>query len=147
MRSESLDLKQIKIKDPFWSKHVDLVKSVIIPYQWDAMNDRIEDAESSHCLENFRIAADLKEGTFYGALFQDTDVAKWLEAVGFSLAYCRDEELERTADEAIDLIAQAQQEETIMAFLAESSSAPQNRLKVKRVSELNRLRSTMHSVP
>lgn len=111
MRSESLDLKQIKIKDPFWSKHVDLVKSVIIPYQWDAMNDRIEDAESSHCLENFRIAADLKEGTFYGALFQDTDVAKWLEAVGFSLAYCRDEELERTADEAIDLIAQAQQED------------------------------------
>ena len=111
MRSESLDLKQIKIKDPFWSKHVDLVKNVIIPYQWDAMNDRIEDAESSHCLENFRIAAGLKEGTFYGALFQDTDVAKWLEAVGFSLAYCRDEELERTADEAIDLIAQAQQED------------------------------------
>lgn len=108
-RSESLDLKQIKIKDPFWSKHVDLVKNVIIPYQWDVMNDRIEDAESSHCLENFRIAAGLKEGTFYGALFQDTDIAKWLEAVGFSLAYCPDGDLERTADEAIDLIAQAQQ--------------------------------------
>ncbi len=110
-RSESLDLKHIKIKDPFWSKHVNLVKNVIIPYQWDAMNDRIEDAESSHCLDNFRIAAGLKKGTFYGALFQDTDIAKWLEAVGFSLAYCPDEELERTADEAIDLIAQAQQED------------------------------------
>lgn len=110
-RNESLDLSKIKIKDPFWSKHVDLVRDVIIPYQWDAMNDRIPDAESSHCLENFRIAAGLKEGEYYGAVFQDTDVAKWLEAVGFSLAYCKDEELERTADEAIDLIAQAQQED------------------------------------
>ena len=111
MRSESLDLRKIKIKDTFWSKHVDLVKSVIIPYQWDVMNDRIADAESSHCLENFQIAAGQKEGEFYGAVFQDTDIAKWLEAVGFSLAYCPDRELERTADEVIDLIAQAQQED------------------------------------
>lgn len=111
MRSESLDLRKIKIKDTFWSKHVDLVKSVIIPYQWDVMNDRIADAESSHCLENFQIAAGQKEGEFYGAVFQDTDIAKWLEAVGFSLAYCPDSELERTADEVIDLIAQAQQED------------------------------------
>lgn len=111
MRSESLDLKQIKIKDAFWSKHVNLVKDSIIPYQWDVMNDRIADAESSHCLENFRIAAGLKEGEFYGAVFQDTDIAKWLEAVGFSLAHCPDTELEQTADEVIDLIAKAQQED------------------------------------
>lgn len=114
MRSESLDLKQVKIQDTFWSAHVDLVKSAIIPYQWDVMNDRIEDAESSHCLENFRIAAGLKKGEFYGAVFQDTDIAKWLEAVGFSLAYCPDGELERTADEVIDLIARAQQEDGYM---------------------------------
>ena len=62
MRSESLDLKRIRIKDSFWSKHVELVKNTIIPYQWDVMNDRIADAESSRCLENFRIAAGLKEG-------------------------------------------------------------------------------------
>lgn len=111
MRSESLDLKRIKIKDTFWSRHVELVKSAIIPYQWEVMNDRVANAESSHCLENFRIVAGLKEGTFYGAVFQDTDVAKWLEAVGFSLAYCPDEELEHTADEVIDLISRAQQED------------------------------------
>lgn len=108
MRSNSINLKQITIKDNFWSKHVDLVRKAIIPYQWDAMNDRIEDAESSHCLENFRIAAGRSNGEFYGAVFQDTDVAKWLEAVGFSLACYPDPELEKTADEVIDLIAQAQ---------------------------------------
>lgn len=108
MRLHSLELQKIKIADPFWSKHVDLVRNAIIPYQWEAMNDRIPDAESSHCLENFKIAAGRTGGSFYGAVFQDTDVAKWLEAVGFSLACYPDGELEATADEVIDLIAEAQ---------------------------------------
>ena len=111
MRAKSLKLKDIKINDTFWSSHVDLVRNAIIPYQWEAMNDRIPDAESSHCLENFEIAAGRKEGKFYGAVFQDTDVAKWLEAVGFSLECYPDEELERTVDEVIDLIAEAQQDD------------------------------------
>lgn len=111
MRLHPIDLKKIKIEDLFWSKHVDLVRKAIIPYQWKAMNDLIPDAEPSHCLDNFEIAAGRKSGEFYGAVFQDTDIAKWLEAVGFSLAVYEDEELEKTADGVIDLIAQAQQED------------------------------------
>ena len=111
MSLETLNLKKISIFDPFWSRHVDLVRKEIIPYQWEAMNDRIEAAESSHCLENFQIAAGRKKGEFYGAVFQDTDVAKWLEAVGFSLAVYPDKELEKTADEVIDLIEAAQCED------------------------------------
>ena len=107
----TVDLKKIKIQDSFWSKHVDLVRKEIIPYQWDAMNDRIPDAEPSHSVDNFAIAAGLKEGKFYGAVFQDTDVAKWLEAVGFSLAAYPDEELEKTADEVIEIIEKAQCED------------------------------------
>lgn len=111
MRLHPVDLKKIHINDAFWSKHVSLVKEVVIPYQWDAINDRIKDAEPSHSLMNFKIAAGLCEGEFYGAVFQDTDVAKWLEAVGFSLAAQKDEALERTADEVIDIIAKAQCED------------------------------------
>ena len=107
----TVDLKKIKIQDSFWSKHVDLVRKEIIPYQWDAMNDRIPDAEPSHSVDNFAIAAGLKEGKFYGAVFQDTDVAKWLEAVGFSLAAYPDEKLENTADEVIEIIEKAQCED------------------------------------
>lgn len=108
MKLRSIRLDKINIQDSFWSKHVSLVRDSIIPYQWDAMNDRIPGADPSHCLENFRIAAGLKEGEFYGAVFQDTDIAKWLEAVGFTLSTVTDEELEKTADEVIDLIAKAQ---------------------------------------
>lgn len=111
MKLHSINLQKINIKDAFWSKHVKLVKDVIIPYQWEAMNDLIPDAEPSHCLENFAIAAGRKEGEFYGAVFQDTDIAKWLEAVGFTLAAYDDPQLEKTADEVIGLIAEAQQED------------------------------------
>lgn len=108
MKLEPVDLRKIKIDDRFWNKHVRLVRDVILPYQWDAINDRIPDAQSSHCLDNFQIAAGRRKGTHYGEVFQDTDIAKWLEAVGFSLCSERDEELEKTADEVIDLIVQAQ---------------------------------------
>lgn len=104
----SLSLNCIEIKDEFWTKYTRLVKDVIIPYQWDILNDRIEDAEPSHCLNNFRIAAGEKEGEFGGAVFQDTDVAKWLEAVAFTLSSNKDEALEKIADDVIDLIGRAQ---------------------------------------
>ena len=109
--NSSISLKNFRITDNFWNKYVHLVKDVIIPYQWDILNDRLDDVETSHCIENFRIAAGEKEGEFQGAVFQDTDVAKWLEAVGFALSYERDEKLEALADETIDLIGRAQQED------------------------------------
>ena len=106
---KSFPLKNITISDSFWSNHIGLVHKEIIPYQWEAMNDRIEDTEPSHCIENLRIAAGLSEGDFHGFVFQDSDLAKWLEAVGYSLSVNPDPELEKTADEAIDLICAAQE--------------------------------------
>lgn len=103
------DLKDVKIKDPFWDRHTQLVKSEILDYQWRAMNDQIEDAPPSHCIENFRIAAGESEGEFFGAVFQDSDVAKWLEAVAYTLAAEPDAELKKRADGVIDLIGRAQQ--------------------------------------
>lgn len=103
--------KNIKIQDSFWNKYRRLVKDVVLRYQWEAMNDRIDGAPKSHCIENFRIAAGEKEGEFYGAVFQDSDLAKWLEAVSYTLAEFPDEELRRLADEMIDLIGNAQLED------------------------------------
>ena len=107
--NSDIALQNITILDDFWNKYVKLVKEVIIPYQWDILNDRIEGIETSHCISNFKIAAGEAKGEFQGAVFQDTDVAKWLEAVGFALSFGRDEKLEKLADETIDLIGRAQQ--------------------------------------
>ncbi|MGG1516585.1 beta-L-arabinofuranosidase domain-containing protein [Paenibacillus oryzisoli] len=100
---------KVSIQDHFWSSYIDLVRNVVIPYQWQALNDEIEGAEPSHAIKNFQIAAGLEEGEHYGMVFQDSDVAKWMEAVGYLLAKESDYELEALADCVIDVIAAAQQ--------------------------------------
>lgn len=104
-----VQLNRTKIRDSYWDRYIDLVKSTIIPYQWNILNDKIPGAQTSHGLMNFKIAAKRETGEFYGVVFQDTDVAKWLEAVALSLASHTDKDLENTADEVIDLIEAAQQ--------------------------------------
>lgn len=108
---DRVPLDHVNIHDDFWSYYIDLVRSVVVPYQWDALNDRIEAAEPSGAIRNFKIAAGLEEGEFYGMVFQDSDVAKWLEAVSYLLESQPDPELESTADEVIEIIAKAQQED------------------------------------
>ncbi|WEG11887.1 glycoside hydrolase family 127 protein [Pullulanibacillus sp. KACC 23026] len=101
-------IPKVSLTDTFWSQYQDIVKKNMIPYQWQALNDQLPDAEPSHAIENFRIAAGESDGEFYGMIFQDSDVAKWLEAVAFSLETEANPELERLADEVIDLIGRAQ---------------------------------------
>ncbi|MBB3113089.1 hypothetical protein FHS18_005192 [Paenibacillus phyllosphaerae] len=100
----------IQIQDEFWNRYTELVRNTVIPYQWEALNDRIENAEPSYAIQNFKIAAGHMEGEFGGWIFQDSDLYKWLEAVAYSLRRHPDPELEHIADEAIDLIGQAQHE-------------------------------------
>jgi hypothetical protein len=102
--------KKVRIEDGFWGAFTELVRRTVIPYQWEALNDRLPDAEPSYAVSNFRVAAGDEAGKHGGMVFQDSDLAKWLEAVGYSLAGHPDPELERIADGMIDLIARAQQE-------------------------------------
>jgi len=102
-------LADVRIRDDFWSDTQELVRKVVIPFQWDALNDRVPGADPSHAIENFRIAAGESGGEFIGMVFQDSDVAKWLEAVGYSLKVHPDANLEAMADSVIELIEKAQQ--------------------------------------
>ncbi len=109
--TKPLPIKQVTIKDSFWNNYMELARTKIIPYQWEALNDRVPGAEPSHCINNFQIAAGLKEGKFEGFVFQDSDIAKWIEAASFSLIWSPNPSLEQTIDGAIDLIVSAQQED------------------------------------
>ncbi len=104
-------LRDIQVADGFFSRYADLVREEVIPYQWEALNDRIPGAEKSGCLRNFRIAAGQEAGEFTGMVFQDSDIGKWLEAVAYSLTTHPDAALERTADEVIELLEAAQRED------------------------------------
>ncbi|MEO3945128.1 beta-L-arabinofuranosidase domain-containing protein [Gorillibacterium sp. CAU 1737] len=100
-----------KIEDAFWSNYRSLVRDVVLPYQWEALNDRIPGAEKSYAVQNFKIAAGLEQGQFGGMVFQDSDIAKWLEAIGYVLQEQRDPELEAIADEMISILEKAQLED------------------------------------
>lgn len=132
--SNHIKLNNIKLTDDFWLEKSELVRREMIPYQFSALNDKIDGAEKSYCIENFKKAAkivkDMKNGikppiypadswhygddtpkdAFHGWVFQDSDVYKWLEAVAYSLVNHYDFELQKTADECIDLICSAQLE-------------------------------------
>ncbi|WP_047607327.1 glycoside hydrolase family 127 protein [Rahnella aquatilis] len=107
--SLEVPLQKVNVSDAFWLEYQRLVKDVVVPYQWKALNDDVADAEPSHAIENFRIAAGQSDGEFYGMVFQDSDVAKWLEAVGYLLAKTPDPALEATADQVIELVGAVQQ--------------------------------------
>ncbi|MDO4331760.1 MAG: glycoside hydrolase family 127 protein [Eubacteriales bacterium] len=107
--NKEFDVKNFEITDAFWAPRQRLVSETVIPYQEKVLNDEVPGIEKSHALANFRIAAGMEDGEFYGMVFQDSDVAKWLEGVAYSLCVKPDPELERRADEIIRIIAAAQQ--------------------------------------
>ncbi|WP_028553066.1 glycoside hydrolase family 127 protein [Paenibacillus sp. UNC451MF] len=109
--SSQVPLNKVRIDDPFWSPYIKLVREVVIPYQWEALNDQIPGAEPSHAMSNLLIAAGKKTGSFGGFVFQDSDLAKWLEAVAYSLANHLDAELEAIVDRVIGLIEEAQHDD------------------------------------
>ena len=109
-------VRKFEVNEGFWERYEKLVKDVVLPYQEKALNDQIEGAEKSHCIENFRMAAEKIrsgkcDGDFYGMVFQDSDVAKWLEGAAYSLAQYPDKELEKRCDAIIELIGEAQQKD------------------------------------
>jgi uncharacterized protein len=102
----------VTIDGGFWRGYQALVRDAVIPYQWKAMNDEIPGAPKSHSVENFRIAAGVTRGAYEGMVFQDSDLAKWLEAAGNVLrgsSAKENRELRAWVDEAVDLISRAQQ--------------------------------------
>ncbi len=110
MRNLVLDFN---IDDCFWNNYESLVNKVVIPYQEKVLKDEVPGIEKSHAIDNFKAAAQVIQNgkctdEFYGMVFQDSDVAKWLEAAAYSLSKYPDEEMEKRCDEVIDLIGKAQ---------------------------------------
>lgn len=102
---------RIRVEDHFFDRLRTLVRDKVIPYQWEALNDRVPGAEKSGCIENFRAAKRKKQGEqgqHYGYIFQDSDLYKWMEAAAYSLMWSPDPKLEDELEKAVQLIADAQ---------------------------------------
>ena len=102
MSIREIPLQSVKITDAFWSPRQTLMTDVTIPYMEKILRDEVPGAEQSHAIDNFRMAAGEKDGSFYGMVFQDSDMAKWLEAAAYSLALKPDEALSCRRDGVAD---------------------------------------------
>jgi DUF1680 family protein len=85
----------------------DTCRDVMVPNMWRIMSG----TEYSQFLENFRVAAGLSQGKHRGPTFNDGDFYKWLEAAAAVYAVTRDQNLDRTMDEVIAVIAKAQRDD------------------------------------
>ena len=57
--SSPLSLRKVQVTDEFWKNEMELVRKEVIPYQWEALNDRIPDADPSFSMRNFKVAGRL----------------------------------------------------------------------------------------
>ena len=57
--SRPVALHDVCVTDAFWKRAMELVRSEVIPYQWETLNDRVEGAAPSFCVHNFRAAGNL----------------------------------------------------------------------------------------
>lgn len=133
--STHLTVRDVIVDDPFWNQITKKVREQVLPYQYEALSDSVAGAEKSHCIKNFLKAkainaqreaglpvqkypvdkwhydeSNTDKNAFMGWVFQDSDVYKWLEAVGYHLQSCYDALLEAKAKEFIRIICDAQTE-------------------------------------
>ncbi len=96
-----ISFNQVKLDDAFWAPKIDINRQVTIPIEYGQCKD-------TGRLDAFKL--DWKPGMEpIPHVFWDSDVAKWIEAVSYSLSTHPDPELDVLLDEVIDLIASAQQ--------------------------------------
>src|SRR5438105_1588605 len=99
-RPQAVNFSKVKIEDSFWAPRIRVNRENTLPVEY------------AQCRDTGRIAAaklDWKEGQPNPPhIFFDSDVAKWIEAAGYSLATHPDKELEKQVDEVVDLYEKAQ---------------------------------------
>ena len=93
-------LPEVVVEDSFWTPRIDTNREVTLPIEYE------------QCKKTGRIDAwklQWRKGRPHEPhIFWDSDVAKWLEAVAYSLTTHPDSKLERKADKVISLMEKAQ---------------------------------------
>jgi DUF1680 family protein len=99
---QPINFSAVIVNDDFWKPKIDKISKVTIPVCIDQTEIK------TPRIQNFAIAAGKMKGKFQGIFYDDSDVYKALEAIGYSLRNNPDSSIEKIADNWIDLIAAAQ---------------------------------------
>ena len=95
-------IRAVTIKSGFWGRRREVNVSKSIPSMHDLL-------EANGRMNNFRRLTGKSSASQSGPVYSDSDVYKWLEAVGFALESGDIPELRQTADSVIDEVVTAQE--------------------------------------
>lgn len=105
------DTIKTKLLNGFLKERQDVISKNALQYQWEALNGDNIGGEASYAIRNLEITAGAKNGDLSGPVFQDSDLAKWIEASAYYLEDNDDEELVKNIDYVIDLYDKIQMQD------------------------------------
>jgi len=100
----SIDIGDCKWTEGFWADKFEICEETMVPYMGNLLCGDV-----GHALNNFKIAAGMKEGEHQGMRWHDGDFYKYLEAATYIYAQNDDQELLKQIDSYIEIIGKAQQ--------------------------------------
>ncbi|MGY6648217.1 glycoside hydrolase family 127 protein [Wenyingzhuangia sp. IMCC45574] len=107
-KSPNVKFKSVNIGDcqwttGFWADKFKVAEQTMVPHMGDLLT-----GDTGHALNNFKIAAGLKEGKHKGMKWHDGDFYKWMEASMYIYAQNKDAKILKELDAYIDIIGKAQ---------------------------------------
>ncbi|KXX66600.1 glycoside hydrolase family 127 protein [Flammeovirga sp. SJP92] len=103
---KSINLGDCKWTEGFWADKFEVAETSMVPYMGEVLTGDV-----GHALNNFKIAAGLKEGKHQGMHWHDGDFYKWIEASMYVYAQNGDKALLEEIDGYIKIIGDAQEED------------------------------------
>lgn len=103
---KSINIGDCKWTEGFWAEKFEIAEKSMVPYMGEVLCGDV-----GHALNNFKIAAGLKEGVHKGMKWHDGDFYKWLEAAMYIYAQNGDKKLLHEINRHIAIIGKAQEED------------------------------------
>ncbi|UXX79378.1 glycoside hydrolase family 127 protein [Reichenbachiella carrageenanivorans] len=106
VKHKSINLGDCKWTEGFWADKFKIAEQSMVPYMGELLT-----GDTGHALNNFKIAAGLKEGVHKGMRWHDGDFYKYMEAAMYVYSQNGDKKILEEIDGYIDIIGQAQEED------------------------------------
>ena len=104
VKLKAVNFTDCKWTNGFWADKTQKAINTMIPYMGDVLCGDV-----GHALNNFKIAAGMKQGEHQGMFWHDGDFYKFIEAKTYAYALTEDKKLLDEIDEYIDIIGKAQE--------------------------------------
>lgn len=119
VKFRSTDIGDCRWTDGFWGEKYKLCEDVMVPHMGEILT-----GEVGFALDNFKIAAGMKEGQHQGMKWHDGDFYKWMEACVYVYANNKDPKILKQLDGYIEIIGKAQAEDGYLSTQTQIKGTP-----------------------